>query len=107
MSWNNVEKDIEKGPMGLMKWIIIIAVLFSIVFGSLGFVKKYLSVNADRIITKNSFQYKEGMEQRAAILQANIDELDILIAQNPENKQDFVNQRLILKSQLKAITVNQ
>jgi hypothetical protein len=55
---------------------------------------------------KNSFQYKEGMEQRAAILQASITELDIRLQQNPDNRQDLQNQRSILSAQLRAITIN-
>ena len=107
MSWDRVEMDLESGPLGLFKWLIIFIVALTILFGGLGMVSKYLSVNADRVITKSSFQYKEGMEQRAAILQANIEELDILLSRNPENRADLESQRSILRGQLLAITINE
>jgi len=106
MSWNKVEKDLESGPVGAFKWLAIGVVILMIFFDGLGFVSKYLSVNADRVITKQSFQYKEGMQQRAAILEANIEELDILLARNPENRADLEAQRSILRAQLRAITIN-
>ena len=107
MSWDKVERDIERGPLGLVKWLIIAVIGATVFFGGLGFVTKYLSVNADRIITKQSFQYKEGMEQRAAILKANIEEIDIQLRRNPENRSALEAQRSILNAQLRAITVNE
>ena len=107
MSWEKVEKDVDGGPYGLMKWIAIFAVFIAILFGGISLFMKPASMAVDRIVMKNSFQYKEGMEQRAAILQANITEVDILLQSNPANSQDLRNQKMILKSQLKAITINQ
>jgi len=65
------------------------------------------STVVERVVMRQSFQYKEGMEQRAAILKANIQEINILISSNVGNKTDLINQRSILKSQLLAITINE
>lgn len=107
MNWNNVEKDVEGGPFGLFKWIVIGALLISILFGVLSAMGKIGGTVVDRVVMKNSFQYVEGMEQRAAILQASISEIDIRLRSNPENSDDLNNQRMILSAQLKAITINQ
>lgn len=107
MSWDKVEQDVIGGPVGATKWLVIALVGGGLIFGAFGFASKYLSVNADRIITKQSFQYKEGMEQRAAILKANIEEVDILLSMNPENRADLQAQRSILNAQLRAITINE
>ena len=61
----------------------------------------------ERAVMKQSFQYKEGMEQRGAILQSNIEEIDILLQSNPENKQELINQKSVLRSHLKAVMINQ
>jgi hypothetical protein len=107
MSWNKVEKDVEAGPMGLLKWIAFFAIAITVIFGGLNLFMKPANMAVDRMVMKHSFQYKEGMEQRAAILEANISELDIMLQQNPENRQDIVNQKRILSAQLKAITINE
>ncbi len=60
----------------------------------------------DRVVMKQSFQYKEGMAQRGAILEASIVELDIALQGNPEYRKDLINQKRILSAQLKAITIN-
>jgi hypothetical protein len=107
MSWDKVEKDVSGGPWGLFKWIAIAALLLTVLFGGINLFMKPANVAVDRIIMKNSFQYAEGMEQRAAILQASILELDLMLQQNPENRQDIVNQKRILSAQLNAITINE
>ncbi len=103
MSWKNVEKDVESGPLGLAKWIVVL-VLF---LGAIGWVFKPVDKAVERAVMKQSFQYKEGMEQRAAILQANIAEIDALIAQQPENREALSAQKRVLKAQLRAITINE
>jgi hypothetical protein len=47
------------------------------------------------------------MEQRAAILEANIVEIDTMLSQYPERTEELLAQRRILNSQLRAITINQ
>ncbi len=108
--WKKVEADIESGPAGTMKWIMIIVLVLTLFGSALNWIMKPAGMAVDRIVQKNSFQYKEGMEQRAAILQANIAEVDILLAQNPVGNSyhaDLVAQKRILNVQLKAITINQ
>jgi len=107
MSWEKVEKDVERGPLGLFKWIALFVLAAVLLFGGLNLLMKPASMAVDRLVMKNSFQYKEGMEQRAAILSANISEIDILLQSNPSNQKDLQAQRMILSGQLRAITVNQ
>lgn len=107
MSWDKVGNDIEKGPFGLFKWIAIFAVMFTLIFGGIAWITKPASMAVDRIVTKNSFQYKEGMEQRAAILKANLVEIDAELASGADNPQELRKQRMIISAQLKAITINE
>lgn len=107
MSWGKVESDINRGPSGLFKWVVIFVVFWVALFGGINLIMKPASVAVDRVVMKNSLQYKEGMEQRAAIIKANIDEIDILIQQNPEEKQKLAAQKRVLASQLRSITINQ
>lgn len=106
-SWDKVESDIERGPGGLFKWIAILVVAIVVLFGGLNLFMKPASIAVDRIVFENSFQYKEGMAQRGAILEASITELDILLQSNPENRQNLINQKAILRAQLRAITINE
>lgn len=109
MSWEKVESDVESGPMGLFKWVVIFFLACSLI-GGLAYCQKQaskpLSMAIDRVVMKQSFQYKEGMAQRGAILEASIIELDIALQGNPENRNDLINQKRILSAQLKAITIN-
>jgi hypothetical protein len=109
MSWASVEKDVGRGPMGLFKWVLIGFLALSTI-GGLAYchrqVSKPLSMAVYRAVMKQSFQYKEGMAQRVAILEASIIELDIALQGNPENRKDLINQKRILSAQLKAISIN-
>lgn len=97
--WNKVENEIDSGPAGLAKWIVISVVFLCLV--AVGF--SYFSVNAERVIVENSFQYKKGREAEAAIYEANIEELDALIALNPENVDELKAQRAGINARLNAI----
>jgi len=107
MSWNKVETDIGQGPLGAIKWFVIIILFLFVFFGALNAIGLIGGKAVERQVLKHSHQYKEGMDQRAAILQANIAELDILIAQRPANVKNLENQKLILQAQLRAITINE
>jgi len=107
MSWEKVEKDVEGGPFGLLKWIAIFVVALVILFGGINLFMKPASMAVDRIVMKTSFQYKEGMEQRAAILEASLAEINIMLSQYPEKSKELGAQKRILTAQLRAITINQ
>jgi len=96
MSWERVEGDITKGPWGLFKWVAIGTLSAVVLFGGINLLTKPAGMAVERIVMKQSFQYKEGMEQRAATLQANLADPDIT-----------VEQRKYLQAQLRAITINQ
>lgn len=109
MGWDKVNKDISSGPMGLLKWGLTFIIAIVLIVAGLNFVLKPANMAVDRMVMKNSFQYVEGMEQRAAILQANIDEINIALEndmEDPKIRQDLLKQKRILTVQLKAITVN-
>jgi len=102
MSWNRVGNDIERGPMGMFKWIVIAALACFALFGTLGVLGKIGGTATDRVVLEQSFQYKEGMKQRARTLEASIAEIDVRISQDPSN-QDLRNQRSYLVIQLNAM----
>ena len=105
--WDKVESDVGKGPWGLYKWVIISVIAIVVLFGGLNLVMKPAAMAVDRIVMKNSFQYREGMAQRGAILEANIAEIDMLMAQQPQNREALMGQKRVLTAQLRAITINQ
>ena len=85
---------------------VVAVIVLSVIFFGLRSVGLIGSTAVEREVFKQSFQYKEGMQQRASILEANIAEIDVLLRSNPENKQDLINQKSILRAQLRAITIN-
>ena len=105
--WDDVKKSVESGPLGSYKWLVIGVFAIVILIGAISAIVRPASMAVDRIVQKNSLQYREGMEQRGAILQASIEEIDIALEGNPENRQDLINQKRILSAQLTAITINQ
>jgi len=68
---------------------------------------KYLGIIGttvvERVVFEQSFQYKEGMAQRAAILEANIAEIDMLMATGQGNPEQLQAQKSVLRVQLNAI----
>ena len=107
MSWEKVENDINRGPGGLFKWVAIAVIAVAGLFAAINWVGAPASKAVERAVMKNSFQYREGMEQRAAILEANIAEIDAMLQTNPANRDDLIRQRQVLQVQLKAITINE
>lgn len=97
-NWSKVEKDIESGPLGLVKWIFIFVIFLGIIFGGMSF----FSTNAERFIVENSFQYKEGMKAQVAIYESTLEELEIRIKSDPTN-QELLNQRSFVKAKLKSL----
>lgn len=105
MSWDNVEKDVGGGPGGLMKWIVIGVVFFALLFGGLNFIMRPASVAMDNIVFKNSYQYKEGMAQRGAILEAQLAEIDMNMIKFPEKAEELAAQRRVFEVQLRATRI--
>ena len=107
MSWEKVESDVESGPWGLYKWIIISVVALAVLFGGLNMVMRPASMAVDRIVQKNSFQYREGMAQRGAILEANIADINMQLVTAPEKREELEAQKKYFEAQLMAIRINQ
>lgn len=109
MSWDKVGKDVESGPFGLFKWIFIAIVVLTLLGAGLNAILRPAEVAVDRAVMKNSFQYQAGMEQRAATLEAQIAELDVLIANatTSEERQRLQQQKSVFRAQLRAITINE
>jgi hypothetical protein len=107
MSWEKVEKDLGRGPLGLLKWVAILVVTSAVLLGGLRACGLIGGAYVEHKVFKNSHQYKEGMAQKAANLQASIDEINIRLQQNPENAQELTNQKMFLSAQLRAVTINQ
>lgn len=106
MSWNDVGNDVEKGPLGLVKWTVITVVFLFVLFGLLNAFGLIGGTVVQREVFRNSFQYKAGMEQRGAILEANIAEIDLQIQQKPQMREQLEGQKSVLQAQLRAITIN-
>lgn len=103
MSWDKVTQDIESGPLGAFKWTAIFIISLVLVVAGISFILKPAIVAVESAIFKNSFQYNEGMEQRAAILEANIAEIEGLLIINPEDSENLNAQKRALNAQLNAI----
>jgi len=88
------------------KWWFLIGAL---VFGSMLLVGilKYAGIIGttvvERVVFEQSFQYKEGMKQRANTLEANIAEIDMLIATGQGNKEQLLGQKSVLRVQLNSM----
>ena len=107
--WNKVEKDIERGPFGLYKWVVIGVVGLALLAGAISLVSRPAEVIVDRVVFENSFQYKKGMEQRGAILEANLIEVEEQIrnASSVEEREGLLSQKRVFEAQLRAITINE
>ena len=84
--------------------IITLAILFAFSSGAL-----FLGKKVERAVLVNSHQYIEGMEQRGAIMQANLAEAQARLAaeSDPEVKANIQSQISVLKAQLSAIRIIQ
>lgn len=98
--------EIESGPRGMLKWVLLFIIFITITVGVLHNLGLIGSTVVERKVFENSFQYKEGMEQRAAILEANLLEAKINLTKDPANE-DLQNQVKLLEAQIRAITINQ
>lgn len=78
-------------------WIVVTLIVMAIGYALMPVQKK-----VERAVMVNSHQYIEGMEQRARILEANITEIDVMLASNPSNADELRAQRRVLKARLEA-----
>jgi len=82
-----------------MGYLILTIVILAIIGGGL----RIAGVFGERVVFENSFQYKEGMRQRANVLEAQIAEIDMQISINPDMSQQLSAQRKVLQIQLKGM----
>lgn len=105
-----IEKQIEnfeqKPIRTLFKWAMILCLIGG-VFSAWHYATMPAKKVVERQVLVNSHQYIEGMEQRAAILRANIAEIDAMLSLDPENKDELLSQKRALRAQLNAITIQQ
>lgn len=78
-------------------------VLTILILAAIGGALKVAGVFGERVVFKNSFQYKEGMEQRANVLEAQIAEVDMQIINNPSMREQLTAQRKVLEIQLQGM----
>lgn len=102
MSIDKQIENFEERPIrALYKWAVIaIGLAFVLAIG--GFILRPVDMAVERAVLVTSHQYKEGMEQRANILQANIAEIDAMLVTNPENRAQLMAQKRALTAQYNA-----
>ena len=83
--------------------ILLLIVLSSVIFGVLNMAGLIGKTVVERVVFEQSFQYSEGMKQRAAVLEANIAEIDMLIATGQGDQEQLLAQKSVLRVQLNAI----
>ena len=86
-------------------WCLGMLVVSLIVLGGLRLAGIPLYKMVERKTLVESHQYKEGMNQRAAVLRANITELDEMIRRGEGDINSLQSQKRVLYSQLNAITL--
>ncbi len=106
-TWNRVEGDLVSGTWGALKWLLIVVIVVGVLATGTRYLGMWGNTVMDRVVMKNSFQYKEGMAQRAAVLQAQIAQVELDISKNPELRGELSSQKKVLEAQLNAITINQ
>jgi len=84
-------------------WILFLVIITIIVIGLLRVGGIIGTTVVERVVFEQSFQYKEGMAQRVSTIEANIAEIDMLIATGKGNPEELQAQRSVLRVQLNAI----
>ena len=88
---------------GWVFFILLMVVLIIPVLSGLKYLGIIGGTIVERVVFEQSFQYKTGMAQRGAILEANIAEIDMLIATGQGNTEQLQAQKSVLRVQLNAI----
>ena len=94
---------IKEARWTIWKVLPLVLLVITILFG-IGAFLKIGGKMVDRQVMVNSHQYKEGMEQRAAVLEANIAEIDVQLRMGKGDVDSLEGQKMILNAHLKAIT---
>ena len=82
-----------------MKYLVGTILILAITGGAL----KFFGVIGERVVFEQSFQYKEGMKQRANVLEAQIAEVDRQISINPDMRAQLEAQKKVLEIQLQGM----
>lgn len=85
------------------KWAaVIVAIVLVVVV--IGFALRPVSMRVEREVLVQSHQYKEGMADRVAVLQATISQIDIQLTTelDEQTRRNLINQRAVINVQLNA-----
>ena len=88
-------KDYSK----FMGYLVLTIVILALVGAGL----RLANVFGERVVFENSFQYKEGMSQRALTLEAQIADIEMSIIKSPEMSDQLNAQKKVLQIQLKGM----
>jgi len=88
---------------GWWMWILLLIIISSVIVGFLNMAGLIGKTVVERVVFEQSFQYSEGMKQRAATLEANIAEIDMLIATGQGNQEHLLAQKSVLRVQLNSM----
>ena len=77
-------------------------VLTIVIIGSTTGILRYIGVFGERKVFEQSFQYKEGMKQRANTLESQIAEIERQISLNPDMVDQLTAQKKVLEIQLEG-----
>lgn len=90
------------------KWMLVksfaLIVLALLILTGVGFCTRIVGMRVEREVMVQSHQYKEGMAERVAVLQANLAEIDarLLTVQDPNLRAGLEAQRSAINAQLIA-----
>lgn len=84
-------------------WILTLSILTIVILGGMKYLGVIGATVVERVVFEQSFQYKEGMKQRGAILEAQLAEIDMLIATGQGDVESLRAQRSVINVQLRAM----
>jgi len=92
----------KKEVGGWWVWILVLVVMTIIALSVLKTFGIIGGTIVERVVFEQSFQYKEGIAQRRATLEANMAEIDMLIATGQGDPKKLNAQKSVLRVQLNA-----
>jgi len=84
-------------------WILTLLVITMIIMAALNITGVIGKTIVERVVFEQSFQYREGMKQRVNTLEANIVEIDSMIALGQGDADELQAQKRVLKIQLNSM----